>query len=327
MIKKLVGFMLVFLLCVTGSVCAQTVIDEFEDSSTDTLDISSLLTEKVNKVSASGRIFILTNNSGVLIKGDFISLVINNELVLRALVAKITSGRAGIKLVKIYNPQILKKLHAGAVVQIIRGDDSFFRKPKEDDSLTEKIKSEEDLFDEKTLLDEDLTIEEGKNRIIKQDNIASLMYGMVEGLNNDGATQMYSQFMGQFAYQFSDNIWAEAGYGYSIIHDFPSLGLDTKLSNIILRMKYTFSAPFHSCLQPYVGYQVIEADSPGAGIRDPGDTNTPDTQLQREVDLVENTKSQSLIFGITLLKRLVPGWFLKVDLGSDILSAGMSLEF
>ena len=42
---------------------------------------------------------------------------------------------------------------------------------------------------------------------------------------------------------------------------------------------------------------------------------------------VENLKKSSVIFGATVLKRIVPGWFIRADLGNDILSGGLTLEF
>ena len=49
--------------------------------------------------------------------------------------------------------------------------------------------------------------------------------------------------------------------------------------------------------------------------------------LSRETQLVENSKSNSVVFGVTILKRLVPGWFVRADIGSDVIAFGVALEF
>ena len=45
---------------------------------------------------------------------------------------------------------------------------------------------------------------------------------------------------------------------------------------------------------------------------------------KRVVDDLEKTQ---LVFGFTFLRRLVPGWFFKADVGNDIFSAGFAIEF
>jgi hypothetical protein len=75
---------------------------------------------------------------------------------------------------------------------------------------------------------------------------------------------------------------------------------------------------------PYVGYQIININSPGAGVED--GESTPE-ELDQELRLVDDLKKSSVIFGVTVLKRIVPGWFIRADLGTDILNAGLTLEF
>jgi len=75
---------------------------------------------------------------------------------------------------------------------------------------------------------------------------------------------------------------------------------------------------------PYVGYQNITPDSPGAGV---ADDSTTEEQLATELALIEDSQKSGPIFGVTILKRLVPGWFAKVDLGNDIIGIGAALEF
>ena len=132
--------------------------------------------------------------------------------------------------------------------------------------------------------------------------------------------------MGTWAYQLADNVWGEVGYGQGIMNDYPTTGLDTKVSNFVIRAKYAFNAPMYSFFMPYVGYQVISASSPGAGVQDPNSSMTPE-EYQAELDRLDALKKSSFIFGVTGLKRIVPGWFLRADVGMDILAIGASLEF
>ena len=115
-------------------------------------------------------------------------------------------------------------------------------------------------------------------------------------------------------------------YGQSIINDYPEIGLDTKLINIILKATYIIKGPLYSYLRPYIGYQLVNPDSPGAGkestIRPVGAE-----QLELELQRVDNLKISSPIFGASVLKRLVPGWFVKANIGSDMISFGFALEF
>lgn len=322
-----------FLVCLIFSlftlsvqIFGQSVVDQIDSAGASGFQESApdLSTEKIEKISASGRIFILTNSAGSYGKGDFISIVLDNKLVNRALVAKTSNGSGGIKLLKIYDPAIQKILRPGMEVQVIRGDDSYFRLKKktevaQNDGL---IEDETELFDETTLLEDDLSLEENTKRKIKTDNIVSIYLAQVEGQSVDQGTQRYSQITGAWAYQVDDNIWGEVSYGENTITDFPTGGFDTKFTSLVFKVKYTVEAPFYSFIQPYAGYQIRSADSPGAG--SPG---VSATQQEEELALVESLKKSGPIFGVTVLKRLVPGWFARLDLGSDSLNFGFGLEF
>ncbi|GEM_PF-436181 len=309
---------------------SQSIVDEFNEDSESNQLASELVTEKISKVSNSKRTYIITNDNQSFYKGDFITLVLANKLAARAIVAKNVNNLAGIKIIKIYSLDLFKSFNPGVEVQIIRGDDSFFGAKKETEEDREEanlLKEEEDLFNG-TLLEDDLSLDENTNREIKTDNILSLNVGLISGLNNDGTSQNYTHLNGMWMYQFEDNIWAEIGYGQNIINDYPSPGFDTTMSNLFVRAKYTISAPLYSYIQPYVGFQMISASSPQAGVDDPTDDITPSqAELDNEILLVENLKKRQIIFGVTVLKRLVPGWFIRADLGSDIMNVGFSLEF
>lgn len=317
------------------SVYAQNVLDDIEEE--DRIDTGStenapnLVAETIKVISPSKKIFILTNENKTFSKGDFISLLLGNKLVCRALVAKTTDDQlSGIKIVKIYNVSLWKQMAVGKEVLILKGDDSYYsnlektpKTPEENAKNTSKVQDEDDLFNSTTLNDDDLSLEETSKRLIKTDNLISAGVGMISGLDVDGSSKRYTHINGSWAYQVSDNIWAELGVGTNTITDFPEVGIDTKMINFTGKLKYTFNAPFYSYFMPYVGYQVINVNSPGAGV----DTGDADADLENELRLVDDLKKSTVIFGVTVLKRIVPGWFIRADLGTDILSGGLTLEF
>ncbi|OFZ21902.1 MAG: hypothetical protein A2202_04035 [Bdellovibrionales bacterium RIFOXYA1_FULL_36_14] len=319
MLKTLAFCFFSFIFCYPSFVLGQNVVSEINNNLESSLT-GDMITEKIFKISVSGRIIVLTNSNEVLIKGDFISIIFNQDLVFRALIAKVTKAYVGIKVVKIYNEEVLKKLKPGDSVLIIRGDDSYYKKKEEgSDEVDGKIKTEDNLFDD-TLLEEDLTLEENSKRVLKQDNIVSACYAFVEGVDTDHTTHRFGQFNGQWAYQFLDNVWAEIGFGQHRITDFPDSGLDTSVINFTFRVKYTFAGPFYTFIKPYFGFQVVRAS-------DSNDTDALQEQLDREAELYKNTEKNTPIVGITFLKRLVPGWFINGNLGSDMFAMGFSLEF
>ncbi len=296
----------------------------------NSIGLENLVTEKVQKISASKRIFIITNENNSFGKGDFLTFFLNGIPFARSLAAKNNNNVSGVKILKIYSMDIWKKVREGDSIQILRGDDSYFRN-RNDGSNEEqalKIKAEEDLFND-TILEEDADLEEKDKRSIKTDNIISFVYGQIEGLNNDGTVTGYYQFNASWDFQVEDNIWLGISYGQNLAADYPTPGLDTKLSNIVFKLKYTIKAPLFSFVMPYVGYQILDANSPGAGREDPSCTsNCPSaTDLELEVLKVDDMKKSTVVFGLSILRRLVPAWFIKVNIGTDIISAGLALEF
>ena len=326
------------LLLTNNATFAQNVLDDIQisergDPNESGNNVPDLAKETILKISPSKKIFLLSNESQTFGKGDFISLLLNTKLAVRALVAKTTDDKvAGIKITKIYSLQLWNQLKSGLEVQVLKGDDSYFttKEKKAEDGVEEKVDSkiqeEDDLFNTTTLGGEDdITMEDNQNRLIRPDNLLSLNVGLIEGKDNDGSSRRYTQLNGSWAYQLVDNIWGEFQIGTNVINDFPSTEIDTRLINLTVRGKYTFSGPFYTYFQPYIGYQVIRADSPGAG-NDDGRGFTEE-QLQAELDLVDDSAKSRMIFGVTALKRIVPGWFIRADLGLDIVSGGLTLEF
>ncbi|GAB4012035.1 MAG: hypothetical protein Fur0010_07380 [Bdellovibrio sp.] len=315
---------LIFLIILFNTVFAQGIVEEIGGSANETDNLGSLPIEKVVKISPSRRIYILTNSQNSFDKGDFITLVLGDQAVARALVAKTTEGNSGIKILKIYNSNLFAQLRNGSNVRIVRGDDSFLFKAKSPEGEKDefKIKDEDDLFNQSNVLEDEVAMDENPNRVIKTDNLVSFSISRIDAINSDRQTTTYNQVNGSWAFQVEDNIWAEALYGQSLINNFPASTLDTKLANFVFRAKYTIAAPYFSYIMPYFGYQVLSASSPGAGVDD-GSGNDFDAEAQ----LVEDLKKSQVIFGISILKRLVPGWFARIELGSDMMNFGFALEF
>jgi len=328
------------------SIKAADVIDQIEEEDREEMTAKNvgapqLVNETIKKISPSKKIFIITNDNQSFSRGDFVSLLINNQLVCRALVAKTTDSQlSGIKIVKIYNNNLWSQLASNKDVLVLKGDDSYYTtqknvasndsEAKKTKDLEEKINSEEDLFNT-TVSDseDDLSLEESSKRLIKPDNLLGFSYSLLQSLDNDGASTRYGHVNANWAYQMTDNVWGEVAIGTNTITDYPDAtglgGLDTRLLSFNFRLKYTINAPFYSYVMPYAGYQIVTASSPGAGIDNEGTTNS--STLQRETELVDALKKSGPIFGVSILRRIVPGWFVKVDLGSDLIGGGLSLEF
>ena len=325
---KLPVFFCLLLIFAVNPLRAQNALDDIEEEDRADTSITSeqapkLVSETIKTISGSKKIF---------------SILLTNKLVCRALVAKSNTEKlSGIKIVKIYNLDLWKQLAVGKEVLILKGDDSYYTnkeksattdktgKDKKDES---KLQSDEDLFNSTSLTggEDDLSLDENNKRLIKPDNLFSVNVGLIQGKDVDGAKKNYTHINGDFAYQLIDNLWGEIGLGTNTITDYPSTGLDTRLVNIEAKIKYTLSAPFYSYIQPYVGYQTILATSPSAGA-DPGDGSVTPAQLANELKLVQDLKKSSVIFGVTILKRIVPGWFIRADLGTDIINGGLTIEF
>ena len=316
----------------TFLVCyGQSLIDDLGNQEGEDSTHSNLSNEKIEKIAPSRKIYLITNSNQSFQKGDFISLIFKGTVFARALVAKDIDGISGIKILRTYSPQTASSIRPGHPVQVIRGDDSFFRKnfvggAEGEEGLT--LQNEEDLFNKTALWEDenDLEMEDKGKSLIKQDNLVSIWFGQIEGTNLQRESTRYGQILASWGYQVGNNIWAEASYGQNVINDYPEIGLDTRLQNFSIKFKYTISTPAHSYIQPYVGYQVVHPESPGAGQQNSASPVAPE-QLELELQRLELLKKNSPIFGLSMLKRLVPGWFVKFELGSDIMGLGLALEF
>jgi hypothetical protein len=322
------GFVFIILFLKVNSIAwAQSLVEEA------TLNLSgdqteALFDETIKIISTSKKIFILSNNNQKLGPGDFISLALQDKLAVRALVAKTYQNRVGIKILKIYSLSQWGKLRRNQIVQVIKGDDSLFgKKPEEkkpDVVEAPKIKSEEDLFSDKVVVEEDLgDFDENKNRHIKPDNIVAVTGAFFDApeIESKGGTARTNEFGISWAYQFSDNFFLEALYGRALLDNFPGDGTQTLANHLTARLKFNIPGPLFTFFMPYAGFHSYTISSPDAGKTSNNVIN------QEELDAIDNLKKSGPVFGITVLRRLVPGWFIKGDLGNDIINLGFAIEF
>jgi hypothetical protein len=292
-------------------------------SGVDDSRYSELFVERVQMISNSKRIFILSNENKLLNKGDFISILIEGNLVTRALVAKTTEKRVGIKMMKIYSLALWRQLRNGLDVQIIRGDDSYYQKrvgkvktegsdPDDPDADIPSITSEEDLYNTKFLSE----YEDDGKRVLPNDNLLAFHYGLYPGNNNSGGGQNYTHWYGTWAYQMSPDVFMEGGFGFSQVANYPDNGINSAVTSISARLKYTFKLPLYSYAQPYAGFMITQVAT----------SNDSSVSANGKLFLSE-IEGTEVVFGVTLLRRLVPGWFLKADLGTDLFAAGFAIEF
>ncbi len=286
-----------------------------------------MFTETIKIISATKKIFILTNTNEQLGPGDFISLALDNNLAARALVAKTHQGQVGIKILKIYSLTQWGRLRRELPVQIIKGDDSTFGKkvePKVEESPVAKIKSEEDLYTSDVVVDDEIgNFDENKNRHIKPDNIVAFNGSFLEAeeVESRGGTVRANELGVSWAYQFADNYFVEGLYSRALIDNFPGDGTQTLVNHLTARLKFNIKGPLYTFFMPYLGYQNYTVSSPDAG-----KTNINSVNVE-ELEAIDKLKKAGPVFGVTVLRRLVPGWFVKADIGSDIVNLGFAIEF
>lgn len=323
MFHHLLIFIIIFIAAQFNEVYSQDIVDDI--SSYDESN-NEMFNERIHLISRSQRIFIITNTNQQLNKGDFITLTFGKDKpIARALVAKNNDSLTGIKILKIYSLKHWAKIKQDISLEILKGDDSrLFAKNETKEKVAQpevQINSEEDLYND-VQLEEDIDFLSKDNRHIKPDNIVGFSAGLLKFENTiDNDTETNNQFFGHWAYQFSDNYWIEAVYGRTLINNFPGDGTQTLLNNFVARAKYTFKTPLYTYVMPYIGYQQVNVNSPDAGeVADP-------TLALEELALIDSLAVSGVVFGVTIYRRLVPGWFLKADLGTDDINIGFAVEF
>ncbi len=120
------------------------------------------------------------------------------------------------------------------------------------------------------------------------------------------------------------NAWLEGSIGSKMIENFPSKGLGTRILAYSIRAKYKYDILNSGILiSPYLGYQVIDADSPGAGEVDPN-LNLPQSYYANELYLVEDLNQSRFVFGGGLSKIFFQNWQARLEIGSDWQALGLA---
>lgn len=326
---KLIQLKIIYLfLClgISGQIFGQSLVDD-ANLSMAAGGTAGSFAETIKIISSSKKIFILTNNNQQLGMGDFVSLALEDKLAARAVVAKVHQGQVGIKILKIYSVAQWSRLRRDLEVQVVKGDDSAFGKKPEvttAEAVTSRIKSEEDLYTGDVTADlESGLVEENKNRHIKPDNIVSLSgaYFDANEIASRGGKMRQPMFGVSWAYQFTDNYFLEGVYGRALLDNYPADSSQTLINHLVARIKYNIKGPAYTFFMPYIGFQSYTVSSPDAG------KGTSASQNEEELTVINELKKSGPVFGVTVLRRLVPGWFIKADVGSDVVNLGFSIEF
>jgi hypothetical protein len=315
--------LLSFILLIPSFTKAQSLVDDANLYRGG--DQSNVILETIKIISGSKRIFVITNNNQLLTVGDFISIALDDKLAARAVVAKIHQGQVGVKILKIYSMAQWTRLRRDQEVQIIRGDDSQFEKQAIPQAPSEnKIKNEDDLYTGDVMIEDDLSVfDENKNRHIKPDNLVGLhgTYLDAAEIASQGSNRRSMMIGLSWGYQFADNYYVEGVYSRASFNDFPNEGRSTVVNNLVGRLKYNIKGPLYTYFQPYVGFRMQSVSSPDAG-------KTADLSIAAQEDeAISKLEKSGAVFGVTVLRRLVPGWFVKANVGSDIIDLGFSIEF
>lgn len=325
---KYFSVVFIYFFLLTNPLFAQSLVEDANLGTTPEGNSGNVFTETIKIISGSKKIFIITNNNQQLTAGDFISLALDNNLAARALVAKVHQGQVGIKILKIYSLSQWARLRRELDVQVIRGDDSYFAKsteePKVEETPISKIRSEEDLFTGDVVVEDDIGIfDENKNRHIKPDNVVAITGAFFEAaeVRSRGGKIRTNEFGFSWAYQFADNYFIEGLYGRALLDNFPGDGSQTLVNHLTARLKYNIKGPLYTFFMPYLGFHSYTVSSPDAGKTNIAATN------EEQLEAIDELKKSGPVFGITVLRRLVPGWFIKADVGSDIINVGFAIEF
>lgn len=169
----------------------------------------------------------------------------------------------------------------------------------------------------------DIAVKENSNKKFEKNNFFGANVGSTSGFDYRGNSKFYLQYGASFARQFVDNIWAELFYGYSQLQSFPVALAVSIQHSLSLRIKYTFALPFEFFAMPYVGARYIVLDTPDY---------SADLQYEMGRSIEDKAKrrrrlTDSLIFGATVVRRIIPGLLARADIGYDSINLGLNVEF
>ncbi|MDH4467768.1 MAG: hypothetical protein QE271_06890 [Bacteriovoracaceae bacterium] len=328
-----IGLLTIFLFVKSAS--AQSVADALKPENFDvTLAKDALFTENVITIGATRRIYILTNENKKIIPGDYLTMIsLEGKMLARGIVVKLRDDKFGIRVKKIYDPVEWNKVKEDDDVQLLKGDDSLYTKMQNEQSKVEEdIKGTpgDQLNSDFQLLSGDYDIDlksQGKYDdtrnlgVINSPNILTVGIGRINAIGTDLSNKNYLNYQFSFMHQIFKNIWPEVTYSYSLLKKFPAVDIDSGLHIVTGKIRVAFDLGFYTYLLPYAGIKKGFADSPGAG-------DNPDAvAANNELALLDDVEQVEAVYGVSIIKRLVPSWVFRFDAGNDILAIGLGVEF
>lgn len=323
---------------VNSPALAQTIVDELKAVASGDLPLKNqIFPETITTISSNRRIYIVTNSNLKLLMGDFVSFIVDDDLIARALVVKTRDDRSGLKLVKIYNQAKWTSLTTGMTVNLLRGDDSYYlsQLKKERESLVGNSTNSPSKTNDSTFTQSDLTADESlilgsefnfedkksSQRKLDADHLLYFTVGNLNSLGIDGGTDTYIHYRVGWGFQIFNNWFTDLSYGHSSIKKYPAVDIDTALNTFTLKFGYIFQLPVHSFLYLYAGVYNSVAVSPGAG-----EGGVSESQARLETEMVRDLEGMGYIGGLSFYKRLVPGWTFKIDADLKNIGAGIMVE-
>jgi len=304
---------------------SQNIIDDLQDNGPTEPTLSEGLgqfSEEVILKSRNRRILILTNQNKSLKQGDFISLFVNDQKIARALVAKDRDTKVAIKIINTFSDTFDNLTKRGSELVIIRGDDSAFTSNEKESvsKLEDSDLFQSDLFD----LEND-----SKKPSLVENHLLTLAIGMHQSIDIEEEKKFYLHGIASYSLNAAGPFWVEAIYGFSNMQKFPAEDASAHLHGFGARIKFNLNLPWHTYLMPYAGIHFAYVLS--SSTQEP-DESVPDTdpiviQYNDEVDLITKGIKMKLAAGFTLHKRFVPGWFLTLNGGIDLIYAGITVGF
>jgi hypothetical protein len=328
LLRKITFLYFITFLCASFVSYGQDIAEELATPVSSGDGNSEQFTEYIKIIGNSKKIFVMTNNNASLNAGDFITFIYDKKCTARALVAKNHKELIGVKIMKIYSLMQWARLKKGLGLQILKGDDNYYCGKKKKIVKNENdVKTGDEIFKESSVYKEpggpDLTDYAARN--LKTDHLFGGSLGMINSLDASGAETKYFNWNANYAYQFMDNLYLEGLLGQTSISQFPSTSKTTSIFNVEARLKYNFKTPYYTFIMPYMGFLYKMVNSPTAGQSSGSGQSASD--LNAELTLISSMQGYNFVFGVTILRRLVPGWFIKADLSLDLMSAGFAIEF
>jgi len=288
------------------SLQAQNVFSDLQDNSEfdPAPSTQSTISERVIVKSRNRRILVITNTNQALKQGDFVTIFSAETRVAKALVAKTQERKTALKIINTFANQYDSLTNRGQSLTIVRGD----AKDSPDIELTKK---EESLF---TTIDQ--IEDETEVKRMPEKSILGLGVGLYRSIDSNDQSAFYAHYVFSYAYNVSNNFWFEGNYGYSALNQFPIVDILTNLHTLRAKFKYNFYLPAYSFFMPYGGIEFTNAQA-----------SENSSLTDDQINLLQSLNQVKFIGGFSLYKRLVPGWVINLNAGTDGIYGGFSVAF